>query len=229
MGFFKPAQVHEECNKAAQILLKFVRKEKIPAEVIRNAKGVAIFTGFRAGMYFAGAGGSGVVVSRLPDGTWSPPSAFSVRSGSVGLVYGVDVYDCVCVLNTDAALEAYSNPEMTLGGSVTAAAGPVGGNIDLGNAKPVWTYTKSRGVFGGVTVDGTVIKERADANAAFYGSKVTAAQILQGNVEAQKQANMWPEGANKLHEALKKGEGMNADEKILSEISVEPTPADMVE
>lgn len=109
MGLLKGSSMQEDCDKAAHILKSFTKKGKIPAEAIAAAKGIAIFTGFRAGMYFAGNGGSGVVVARLPDGSWSPPSAFSVRSGSFGLVYGVDVYDCVCVLNTDAAVTAYTS------------------------------------------------------------------------------------------------------------------------
>ena len=206
-----------------------IEKEKIPLEVIANAKGLAVFTGFRAGMYFAGAGGSGVVVARLPDGTWSPPSAFSVRSGSFGLVYGVDVYDCVCVLNTQAAVDAYKNCETSLGGAVALAAGPIGGNVNFKNAQPVWTYTKSRGLYGGLTVDGTVIKERSDANAAFYGIKVTPKQILQGEVDPQGETSKWPAGAKQLVEILKVAEGKGADHTVLQEISTEPTPGDLRE
>jgi lipid-binding SYLF domain-containing protein len=84
-------------------------------------------------MYLAGSGGSGVVVARLPDGTWSPPSAISVRSGSIGIVY---------VLNTEAAVEAYSKPEMNLGAAFALAAGPIGGTADMKELKPVWVYTK---------------------------------------------------------------------------------------
>jgi lipid-binding SYLF domain-containing protein len=180
-------------------------------------------------MYLAGSGGSGVVVARLPDGTWSPPSAFSVRSGGIGLVYGVDVYDCVCVLNTEAAVEAYSKPEMKFDGAVAFAAGPVGGTADMKEIKPVWTYTKSRGLYGGVTVDGTSIKEKADANAEFYGSKVTAAQILKGGIQAQDGSSKWPAGAKQLIEVLKLAEGKGVDEKVLQEISNEPTPGDLEE
>lgn len=180
-------------------------------------------------MYLAGAGGSGIVVARLADGSWSPPSAFSVRSGSIGLVYGVDVYDCVCVLNTEAALEAYTKPEVSLGGALALAAGPIGGNANVKDIKPVWTYTKSRGLYGGLTVDGTVIRERPSANAEFYGPNISTEQILRGNVKAQDGANKWPAGSKRLTEILKLAEGKGADEKVLQEISTEPTPGDLVE
>jgi lipid-binding SYLF domain-containing protein len=182
-------------------------------------------------MYFAGAGGSGVVIARLPDGTWSPPSAFSVRSGSFGLVYGVDVYDCVCVLNTQEAVNAYTQPEMNLGNTVAVAAGPLGGTPDVQGkeVKPVWTYTKSKGLYGGLTVDGTVIKEKPDANAEFYGQKVTTAQILSGEVKAQSGASRWPAGSSQLTEVLKRAEGKGADEQILQGMGTEPTPGDLTQ
>lgn len=180
-------------------------------------------------MYLAGSGGSGIVVARLPDGTWSPPSSFSVKSGSFGLVYGVDVYDCVCVINTQAAVDAYANPEVNLGGGVAVAAGPMGGIANMKEGKPVWTYTKSRGLYGGVTVDGTIITENSNANAKFYGSKITAAQILKGESGNQDGSSKWPVGAKQLTEVLKMAEGGNADAKVLQEISTEPTPGDLTE
>lgn len=201
---------------------------KIPREAIVNAKGLAIFSGFRAGMYLAGAGGSGVVVARLPDGTWSPPSAFSVRSGSIGLVGGVAVYDCVCVLNTQAAVDAYTKPEVTLGGSVAVAVGPMN-TSDVKDAKAVWTYTKSLGLYGGLTVDGTSIKANPDANEDFYGARKTTAQILEGEVEARAGAGNWPAGAKTLVEVLKMAAGEGVDVKVLGEISTEPTPGDLTQ
>ncbi|KAF4447961.1 hypothetical protein F53441_8552 [Fusarium austroafricanum] len=224
MGLFKTADLRQESEKSARILKSFVDKNKIPSNVISNAKGLAIFTGFRAGMYFAGAGGSGVVISRLPDGSWSSPSAFSVRSGSVGLVYGIDVYDCICVLNTQEAVDAYKKSEVNLGSAVALAAGPLGGNVNMGDVKPVWTYTKSRGVYGGLTVDGTSIKEKKDVNAEFYGAEVTSTQILEGKVNGG-----WSSNIQGLLEVVKSAEGKSADNKILQGISAEPIPGDLTE
>jgi lipid-binding SYLF domain-containing protein len=245
MGFFKASGLSKECDKAAQILKSFIGmycsspnlhganvvtdKGKIPNEAIANAYGVAIFTGFRAGMYLAGAGGSGVVVARLSDGSWSPPSAFSVRSGSFGLVYGVDVYDCVCVLNTQDAVNAYTKSEVNLGGAIALAAGPMSIPTQMKDIKPVWVYTKSRGFYGGLTVDGTVISQKPETNADFYGVKVSSEQILKGEVAPQNGATKWPMGATKLTETLKLAEGKKADSTVLQEISNEPTPGDLQE
>ena len=219
-GFNLIEQPHLPSNQR-QILIKTADKGKIPVEAIASAKGLAIFTAFRAGMYLAGTGGSGVVVARLPDGTWSPPSAFSVRSGGIGLVYGVDVFDCVCVLNTQAAVDAYAKSEMNLGGAVALAAGPVGGNANMKEVKPVWTYTRSRGLYGGLTVDGTLIKEKPDANADFYGHKITAAEILKGEVHPQEGPSKWPAGAQQLHEVLRMAEGKPTDVQVLRDINTE--------
>jgi lipid-binding SYLF domain-containing protein len=180
-------------------------------------------------MYLAGAGGSGIVVARLSNGSWSPPSAFSVRSGSVGLVWGVDVYDCVCVLNTQDAVDAYTKSEVNLGGAVALAAGPLSIPTQMKDIKPVWVYTKSRGFYGGLTVDGTVISQRPETNAEFYGVKVSSEQILKGEVSPQTGDAKWPAGATKLTETLKMAEGKMADPTVLEEISNEPTPGDLQE
>lgn len=100
---------------------------KIPASVIASAKGLAIFTTFRTGLHISGAGGSGVVVARLPDGSWSPPAGFLVHTLGAGLMVGIDVYDCVCVLTTSAAVDAFARrARVSLGGEIAVVAGPVG-------------------------------------------------------------------------------------------------------
>ena len=174
----------------------------------------------------AGSGGSGVVVARLTDGSWSAPSAISVLSGGVGAAYGMDVYDCVCVLNTQEAVDAYTKSTMNLGADVTVSAGPVRGSADVSDLsandrKPVWTYVKSRGLYGAVKVDSTVIKQRPGINADAYGSTMTAARILKG--EAQ-----WP-SKTRLFEVLNAAEGKRADAKAIGAISNEPTPGDLKE
>lgn len=199
-----------------------IAKSKIPSEVLASAKGLAIFSGFRGGMYIAGAGGSGVVIARLPDGSWSCPSAFSVRSGSFGVVYGFDVYDCVCVLRTQAAVDAYANPEVDLG--MAAAIGSA--KKDSQKADAVLTYTKSRGLYGGVTVDGTVIKEKTEVNADAYGKGSTQAQILKGDAVLQGTEGKEREGLRRLYEIVKQAEGKKADEGVLRRMSQEKTPGD---
>jgi lipid-binding SYLF domain-containing protein len=158
-------------------------------QVIRNAKGLVIFTVLRAGLSWSGAGGSGVVVRKLPTGAWSPPSAILVHTLGWGLVAGADIYDCVAVVNTDDGMEGLATrPRLTLGGDASAAVGPVGAGgsvaVDvLARRAPVWSYVKSRGLYVGVQVDGTVVAERRGENERFYGvEEVGGARILAGDV-----------------------------------------------
>ncbi|KAL5003187.1 hypothetical protein BDV10DRAFT_191059 [Aspergillus recurvatus] len=160
--------------------------KKIPTKVIQQAKGLAIFTTMRTGLWLSGSGGSGVLLARIPEtGEWSPPSGIMLHTAGIGFLAGVDIYDCVVVINTYEALEAFKKVRCTLGGEVSASAGPVGmgGVLESEVHKrqaPIWTYMKSRGLYAGVQVDGTIIIERTDENERFYGERISVTDILAG-------------------------------------------------
>ena len=252
----------------------------IPSKVVARAQGLAIFTTARAGFQVSGATGSGILIARLPDGSWSPPSGIQVHSVGAGFVIGLDIYDCVVVINTKEALEAFTRTRMSLGSDLAVTAGPwgAGGALDFGmpqqgqkdkdkaaadqsshptklappgaqqqpqtqpqvttgpettstatvstpqggsgsskNRKPspfrevikspVYSYVKSRGFYAGVQIDGTVVTERKDANAAFYGAAVSVDKIIRGEVPSHGPPGMWPVGAQALFEVLKGAEG----------------------
>lgn len=115
---------------------------------------------------------------------------------------GLDVYDCVCVLNTAAQVAAFMHPRLSLGGNVGVTVGPVGtgGAVNAAvhkSVRPAFSYMKSRGLFAGVQVDGTVFVSRGDANAVFYGERgISVKRILTGDMP-------WPAGARPLGEVLK--------------------------
>lgn len=164
--------------------------KKIPSEVIRQAKGLAIFTAMRTGLWFSGAGGSGVLMARDPEtGEWSAPSGILLHTAGLGFLVGADIYDCVMVINTYEALEAFTKVRVTLGSEISVAAGPVGiggvleSEVHTRRA-PIWTYVKSRGFYAGVQIDGTVVIERMDENEVFYGRKIPAQDILRGKVRS---------------------------------------------
>ncbi|KAK7994756.1 hypothetical protein PG990_013529 [Apiospora arundinis] len=163
-------------------------RAKIPAEVIQNAKGLAIFTTMRAGMWVSGSAGSGVVMARLPDGTWSPPSAFSAYTVGAGVILGADHTESVCVLNTDDAVRAFTQEKFGFGAGLSVTAGPVGtGTASMHDATdPVWIYSKSRGIFLGAQVDGTRFNARDDINEGFYGvTGITPEAILRGEAKTE--------------------------------------------
>lgn len=185
-------------------------------QVIRNCKGLAIFTVMRTGLHLSGAGGSGVIVKKMPNGQWSPPSAIVIHTLGVGVVAGADIYDCVAVINNDKGMEGFTGMRATIGGEISAAVGPLGGGKQLeseiasGRQAPVWTYTKSRGLYVGVQIDGTVIAERMGENQKFYGvEKVRHAQILSGQVQPR------PGAAVQLWETLQAAEGLQFDPRQL--------------
>jgi lipid-binding SYLF domain-containing protein len=187
---------------AAKILNKFIRPEQatkgpdsvIPADILRRAKGLAIMTVVKAGFIWSGRVGTGIVIARLPDGTWSAPSGIHTAGVGVGGQLGVELTDFVIILNTADAVKAFSHGgNVTLGGSLSVAAGPIGRTAEaggtVGNLAPIFSYSKSKGAFVGVSLEGSVIVERKDANARFYNRKITAQEILGGSVQRPAEAH----------------------------------------
>ncbi|KAF4981376.1 hypothetical protein FZEAL_2806 [Fusarium zealandicum] len=117
----------------------------IPPKVIAKAAGLAIFTTLRAGFNLSGATGSGILIARLPDGSWGPPSGIQVHSVGAGFLVGLDIYDCVCVINSKEALAAFTNTRVGLGSDLAVVAGPygAGGAVEFGTAMD--TDRKSKG------------------------------------------------------------------------------------
>ncbi|GKT46187.1 SH3 domain-containing protein [Colletotrichum spaethianum] len=219
-GWF-PQTMPRECAKAARILQSFTdqplgdtepapshgRNEPfhplgitrrsvvaIPHQVLAHCAGLAIFNTLRAGAYMGSlAAGSGLVVARRPDGTWSPPSSFVVSTLGAGFMFGLDIYDCVLVLNTAAQVAAFAHPRVSLGAETSIAIGPVGtgGAVEAAlsrTSRSMYSYMKSRGLWAGVQVDGTIILARQDCNGVAYNDrKISARRILQTQAE-------WPEG-----------------------------------
>lgn len=180
----------------------------------------------RTGLWVSGAGGSGVLIARKEDGSWSPPSGLLVHTLGVGFMAGIDIYDCVIVINSRKALEAFSKLRVSLGGELSVVAGPLGagGIIEsevTKDRKPVWSYVKSRGLYGGLQIDGTIIVERNDENAKFYGERLPVGQILAGNVRHV------PQETRLLMEVAKAAEGKTVDSGIMAQVDAMPPPGDI--
>lgn len=163
----------------------------IPPEVLQNAKGLAVFTVFKAGFLFSGRAGSGIIVARLPDGSWSPPSAIVTAGAGAGGQIGFELTDFVYILNTEDAVKTFAQAgSLTLGGNISLAAGPLGRNAEAGGSASlksvaaIFAYSKTKGLFAGVSLEGSAIIERREANRKFYGNNCKAKQILSGQVDA---------------------------------------------
>lgn len=189
---------------------------RIPAKVIQNAVGLAIFTTMRTGWMLGGSGGAGIVVARNPDTReWSSPSGIMTHNVSVGFLMGVDIYDTILVINNYTALEAFTRLRCTLGAEVGVVAGPVGVGSTLDTEfyhkpAPVWSYVKGRGLYAGVALAGNVVIERSDENERFYGYRVSASDILAGRVR-----NPPVKEYQVLVDTLKAAQGDVVDDKLL--------------
>ncbi|KAG2155779.1 uncharacterized protein EDB93DRAFT_1080153 [Suillus bovinus] len=210
-GFTLPG----EAEKAAKILESFLANpnhpesalNSIPTAVLQRARGLAVFQVLKAGFMFSGKAGSGLVIARLPDGSWSAPSCIATGGLGWGLQIGADITDFVIVLNSEDAVKAFSiGGNVTIGGNISAAAGPIGtgGSVQatLAHPAPMFSYSKSKGLFAGLSLEGTVLIERKDANREFYGSPVPARDILGGRVPP-------PEVASRLYEIIEAAEGLD--------------------
>jgi lipid-binding SYLF domain-containing protein len=190
----------EIVDRCARMLREFrsMPEQQIPRTVLRSARGLAVMTVVKAGFIFTGKAGHGLVLARLDHNRWSGPSFIGTGGAGWGLQIGAQVTDCVFVLNNWAAVHAFSRGgNVTLGADVSAAAGPVGRDLQAGVAPTaaVYTYSRSRGLFAGVSLEGAIIVTRAAANARYYGSPVPAEDILAGRVAP-------PPGASPLRSAL---------------------------
>jgi lipid-binding SYLF domain-containing protein len=174
-------------------------EQGIPDAVLRDAKGLAIITVLKAGFIFSGQGGWGVVIAKTPHG-WSAPSAIGTGGAGFGFQVGAEVTEFVLVLNTPEAVAAFARGgNVSFGGALSAAAGPVGrtAGASVMPVAAVYTYSRSQGLFAGASIEGTVIATRDDANRSYYGRNVTPKELLAGAVKS-------PRGVAKLHAALGK-------------------------
>ncbi|GAB1315731.1 putative YSC84 Protein involved in the organization of actin cytoskeleton [Madurella fahalii] len=189
-----PSSMASECKKCAKILTSFIDPRQafgpdkvIPPSVLASAKGLAILTVIKAGFLGSARFGSGLVVARLPDGSWSAPTAIATGGAGFGGQIGFELTDFVFILNDASAIRTFSQAgALTLGGNVSIAAGPVGRNAEAAGAASlkgvagIFSYSKTKGLFAGVSLEGSAIIERKDANAKLYGRPISARELLTG-------------------------------------------------
>jgi SH3 domain-containing YSC84-like protein 1 len=194
-GILYAAGLQDDVDQAVSILERFQQmpEKSIPPAVLKNAKGLAILTVTKAGFIFSGRGGKGIVVARTKGG-WSGPSAIGTGGAGFGFQIGAQVSEFVIVLNTANAVKSFSQGgNVSLGADLSVAAGPVGRDVsaDVLPQAAVYTYSRSQGLFAGVSLEGTVIATRDEANAKYYGRTIEPVTILSGNVKP-------PKGSQKL-------------------------------
>jgi lipid-binding SYLF domain-containing protein len=165
----------------------------IPEEVLNDAKCILVVPHLiKAGFIFGGKHGRGVASCRTADG-WSAPAFVSVGGGSWGLQIGVEGIDLVMLVMNDQGFQHLLSSKFALSGEGSVAAGPVGRHASAGTDwklnTEMLTYSRSKGVFAGLTLEGAVIEQDDDSTRAIYGKHMTFRNILSGNASTPKSAD----------------------------------------
>ncbi|HEX3354097.1 MAG: lipid-binding SYLF domain-containing protein [Terriglobales bacterium] len=178
----------ERLQNAANVLKEIMDApdKGIPEEVLDNAKCIVVVPHLiKAGFIVGGKHGRGVASCRTATG-WSAPAFISVGGGSWGLQIGAEGIDLVMLVMNDKGLQHLLSSKFQISGEGSAAAGPVGRHASAGtdwkmNAE-ILTYSRSKGAFAGLTLEGAVVEQDADSTEAIYGKDVPFRKVLMGDV-----------------------------------------------
>lgn len=188
-----------QANKAATVLNEIMAApdQAIPKDVLDNAECVAVFPQvIKAGFIIGGRGGRGVASCRTPSG-WSAPAFFNLGGGSFGLQIGAQATDFIFLFMTEKGMDSLLSSKFTLGGDASVAAGPVGrqagAETDALMSAQVLSYSRSKGVFAGLELKGTVISQDTEHMEGVYYKGVTASEVLKENkVKAPSVVQVFP-------------------------------------
>ena len=199
----EPSEQVKRMDAAATVLDEIMgtRDKGIPEELLDSAKCLAVIPSMvKIGFVFGGRHGRGLATCRTTSG-WSAPAPFSVTGGSWGLQIGGEAVDVVMLVMNDNGMEKMLSSKFKIGADASAAAGPVGrhveGETDWKMRAEVLTYSRARGAFAGVTVNGASITQDKDGTRILYGRMIPSAEILKGQVKA-------PEGSHKFLATVRK-------------------------
>lgn len=197
--------LENEIRNATLMLYHFKNtagEEKIPKELLDVAKGVVFLTIAKCGFMFTARYGTGLVIAKLADGTWSAPSAITISGIGWGLQIGAELTDVMLILSSDAAVQAFmSKAQVSVGAELGVSVGPVGRSVESDvtagskGAAHAFSYAHSKGLFFGASLEATGLAARNDVNRVFYGEKVKPSMLLSGEYPK-------PKGAEPLYIAL---------------------------
>lgn len=160
----------------------------IPEEVLDSAKCIAVVPHLvKGGFILGGKHGRGVATCRTANG-WSAPAFISVGGGSAGLQIGMEGVDLIMLIMNDQGMQQLLSSKFQISGEGSAAAGPVGRHASAGTDwkldTQMLTYSRSKGVFAGLTLEGAVVQQDSDSTTSVYGKDVSFRSVLQGKVAA---------------------------------------------
>lgn len=181
---FSQDKQHEKIQKSTMVLKEFAgMKEGIPAQLMAKAEGIIVVPNLiKAGLGIGGQRGKGIAMVKRSNGSWSDPVFITLTGGSIGFQAGVEAIDLVMVITKGGILRDLGKGEFTLGGDISVAAGPLGrstsATTDDEFDAEVYSYSRSKGLFAGLTLNGSRLSADDDANKNFYGSSHSATVIF---------------------------------------------------
>ncbi len=189
----------EQAQKAATVFTEImsIPDKAIPAKVLNGAECIAVFPQVIKGGFIIGArGGRGVACCRTASG-WSEPAYFEMKGGSFGLQIGAQATDFVLLFMNDKAMNSLLTSKFTLGGEASVAAGPVGreagAETDALMTAQILSYSRSKGVFAGLELKGTVISAEKGTIEDVYGKGVTSTDVVKtGKAKAPNEVKVYP-------------------------------------
>jgi Uncharacterized conserved protein len=200
------AKLQQRLDKAGTIVNEITTApdKGIPQDILAHARCVAVIpTMMKAGLGLGGEYGQGVVTCRTNRG-WSAPAFYRLGGGSFGLQIGGEAVDVVALFMNDKGAESLLAHKVKLGADASASAGPVGrtaeADTDIAMHSEVLTYSRSRGLFGGISLKGSWFEQNAGDTRAFYGRDINFRNILNGSVRA-------PAGSEQFLSAVRKDFG----------------------
>jgi len=174
----------DKIDASAKVLKDFSQmKESIPQELLKVTQGIIVVPRLiNAGFVVGGKRGKGIAMVKLEDGTWSNPVFVTITGGSVGFQAGIQSVDLVLIFKNRETLQNIGKGSFTLGGDISVAAGPVGrsstARTDYKLEAEVYSYSRSKGLFAGISLGGSDISIDQDANKNFYGTDEDAKTIF---------------------------------------------------
>jgi len=198
-----PSNQVQKIDDAVRALEEMMKEsdKSIPVSLIEGCAGIAILPDvIKAGLFIGGRHGKGVLLVRTPDGGWSDPAFVDIKGGSIGWQAGVQSADIVLVFRTPRSIENIAEGKFTLGADAGIAAGPLGrsaeASTDSDLKAEILSYSRSRGLYAGLTLQGSSLQEDSKANRNFYGTEISMRDIFAGK------AGTVPAAAAKLKSAL---------------------------
>jgi lipid-binding SYLF domain-containing protein len=196
------AKVNDAIDVLKEIMA--IPEKGIPPALLNNAQGIAIIPGvIKAGFIVGGRYGSGIMVVRDKEGEWSNPSFVTITGGSIGWQIGAQSTDIILVFRSRRSIDNMMKDKFTLGGDASIAAGPVGRQVEAGTdvqlKAEIVSYSRSRGLFAGLSLEGAALQIDAGANATFYEREAIQTSDIFTNKEIKA-----PLVVKKLKEVLNK-------------------------